>query len=196
MTKYNPNKPRLVFGVGINDANYTVCPTVNGKSIVCPFYRSWTNMLTRCYSKAEQARRPSYIGCTVSSEWLVFSSFSKWMEKQEWQGKQLDKDILIQGNKVYSSLSCIFVSAEINSLLNEQPNRRGSYPRGVGFRVARNKYRADCNAYGKVKSLGEYDTPEEAHEAYKKFKYKYIAEIANKQSEPLRTALLNYVIEG
>ena len=189
-------KTKLIYGVGINDANYTINITVDGKATRCPFYSSWVNMLTRCYSQVEHARKPNYIGCTVVTEWLTLSSFSKWMKNQDWKGKQLDKDILIQDNKVYGPLSCMFVSAEINSLLNKQANKRGIYPRGVGFLAGRNKYRADCNAYGKVKSLGHHDTPEEAHEAYKAFKYKYIAEVASQQIEPLRTALLNYVIEN
>jgi hypothetical protein len=196
MKNNTPKITKLIYGVGINDAAYTINPEINGKVKRCPFYSSWVNMLTRCYSEVEHARRPSYIGCTVDSKWLTFSSFSKWMENQDWKGKQLDKDILIQGNKVYSPSACIFVSAEINSLLNEQSNRRGLYPRGVSFYRKRNKYRADCKAHGNANHLGYYDTPEEAHQAYKKFKYKYIAEIANQQSEPLRTALLNYVIEG
>jgi hypothetical protein len=189
-------KTKLIYGVGINDADYAVSPTINGSTVRCPFYAAWTNMLTRCYSKVEHARNPNYIGCSVASGWLNFSSFTNWMKNQDWQGKQLDKDILIQYNKVYSPSTCIFVTGEINSLLNEQSRKRGLYPRGVGFIIKRNKYRADCNAYGKVKHVGHYDTPEEAHEAYKKFKYKYIAEIASQQSEPLRTALLNYKIEG
>jgi hypothetical protein len=193
MTKVASKK--LVFGVGINDANYTVRPTIDGKQEMCPFYSTWTNMLARCYSQAAQAINPTYIGCTVYSEWLSFSSFSKWVKDQDWKGKHLDKDILIQGNKVYGPLSCIFVSSQINSLLNERSNRRGIYPRGVSFYVRTGRYATHCRAYGKLNHIGIYDTPEEAHEAYKKFKYKHIAEIANQQSEPLRTALLNYKIE-
>ena len=189
-------RSKLVCGVGINDSNYTVSSVINGKSIRCPFYYTWTSMLARCYSKREQKRNPTYIGCTVSNEWLSFSAFSAWMNSQEWQGNQLDKDILIQSNKVYSSLTCLFVSSEINSLLNSCTANRGSYPRGVSFYKRRGQYRADCRAYGKKKTIGFYDSPQEASEAYKSFKYKYIAEIASQQSEPLRTALLNYVMEG
>jgi hypothetical protein len=188
-------RTKLVYGFGINDADYLVFPMINGKKEMCPFYSTWANMLRRCYSKAFHKARPTYAGCTVTSGWLTFSNFKLWMDKQEWHGKQLDKDILFQNNRVYGPLCCIFVSAEINSLLNEHSNRRGIYPRGVSLFV-NNRYQAQCGAYGKNRHIGYYGTPEEAHEAYKKFKYKYIAEIANHQSEPLRTALLNYKIEG
>ena len=42
--------------------------------------------------------------------------------------------------------------------------------------------------------LGRYGTAKEAHDAYKEFKYKLIKEVALLQNEPLRSALLNYVI--
>jgi hypothetical protein len=189
-------RTNLICGVGINDAACATSSVINGKRVICPFYKTWTSMLSRCYSETHHKIWPTYIGCTVASEWFSFRKFSSWMDKQDWHGKSLDKDILIQYNKVYSPLTCIFVNADINSFLNNCTSVRGKFPRGVCFNKKREKYRADCMAYGKKKTIGCYDTPEEAHEAYKKFKYKYIAEIANQQSEPLRTALLNYKIEG
>jgi hypothetical protein len=196
MTKHLRKKTKLLFGVGINDADYAVKPTINGKEVACPFYLTWKSMLYRCYSEGIRKERPTYIGCSVADEWLLFSKFKLWMVNQCWEGKALDKDILIQGNKVYSPKTCIFVSKPINNLLNKHSSLRGKYPIGVDLRRKKNKYRAKCLAYGKSTHIGHYDTPEEAHEAYKKFKYKHIAEIANQQSEPLRTALLNYKIEG
>jgi len=55
----------LVHGIGINDANYQVCPRKGKERAVCPFYSAWKGMLRRCYSPAEQKRYPNYIGCTV-----------------------------------------------------------------------------------------------------------------------------------
>ena len=186
-------RTKLVQGVGINDADYIVTRKVNGKKTECHFYTSWKNMLTRCYSETFHKIQPTYIDCTVSSEWLIFSRFKSWMEVQDWKGKHLDKDILIKNNKVYSSSTCIFVTRDVNTLLHKNLKQRGPHPIGVTFEAS--KYKALCSTQGKRRYLGHYETPEEAHEAYKAFKYKYIAEIASQQSEPLRTALLNYVIE-
>jgi hypothetical protein len=196
MKNNTPKKRKLVFGFGINDANYIINQNVNGKRSICHFYATWANMLRRCYSDKCHQKWPTYAQCTVSNEWLTFSKFKSWMVEQDWKGNAIDKDILVQGNKVYSSLTCIFVNESINNLLNNIPAKRGIYPLGVRLHRTSGKYEAQCKHFGNFKHLGTYHTPEEAHEAYKTFKYKHIAEIANQQSEPLRTALLNYVIEG
>ena len=96
----NPRK--LVCGVGINDADYAVVEWetigyVNGKQNQkrvweCPYYKVWGSMLKRCYSDKYQERYQTYKGCTVSEEWLTFSNFKNWMEKQDWEGKHLDKE--------------------------------------------------------------------------------------------------------
>ena len=68
---------KLVYGVGINDADYVVrrmkTIKVNGKrkqKLVweCPYYRVWKAMLQRCYSIKTQDKNPSYKGCSVSEE--------------------------------------------------------------------------------------------------------------------------------
>ncbi|MFT6988183.1 MAG: hypothetical protein ACJASL_000143 [Paraglaciecola sp.] len=187
---------KLIYGVGINDADYKVLSIINGKKELCPFYRSWTNMLARCYSLKYQIFSPSCAGSTVDDKWLIFSVFKSWMEKQDWKGKHLDKDILLQGNKIYKSSGCIFVDQSINKLLTDRKRLRGGCLIGVDFRKREGKYRAQCSVNGKRKTLGYFNSELQAHEVYKAFKYKHIAEIANQQSEPLRTALLNYVIEG
>ena len=99
-------KPKkLVCGVGINDAGYVVMEfetiIVDGKRKrkrvwACPYHQTWKGMLERCYSTKFQERNPTYIGCTVSKEWLVFSNFRAWMMTQDWQGKHLDKDIFFE----------------------------------------------------------------------------------------------------
>lgn len=185
---------KLVLGIGVNDAEYIIQPVINGKQVLCPFYQRWMSMLTRCYSDKFKKIRPTYTGCSVSKEWLTFSNFKNWMVKQDWQGKDLDKDLLIQGNKVYSSESCLFVASEINKLLGDHKAKRGLFPIGVHFYKTTNKYQSKIKINGKTKSLGYFHTAKEAFEVYKKFKYKLIADIANKQAEPLKSALLNYKI--
>lgn len=100
---------KLVYGVGNNNADYAVekketIGYVDGKQKrklvwVCDYYRTWKSMLKRCYSAKYQERCPTYKGCTVSEDWLVFTNFRDWMMAQDWEGKQLDKDLLFEGIK-------------------------------------------------------------------------------------------------
>ena len=77
-------------------------------------------MLQRCYSESHLVRQPTYKGCSVCEEWLTFSNFKSWMEQQDWEGKQLDKDLLVYKNKIYSPETCVFVSSVINSFFVEK----------------------------------------------------------------------------
>lgn len=187
---------RLVYDVGVNDSDYLTECTIDGKRIKCPYYRKWVAMLERGYSPKYHAKFPTYKDCTVAPEWLTFSIFKEWMIQQDWQGNVLDKDLLVQGNKLYSPETCIFVSSQINGLLIDSGASRGKYPIGVSCKKATGKYVAQCNVAGKTKNIGQFDTPAEAHERYKAFKYGMITGIALCQEEPLQSALMNYKIEG
>lgn len=184
------NKRTIIYGVGINDANYQVYNKVDGKRVKCPFYQRWANMIKRCYSSVNLIDRPTYKGCSVCDDWLIFSNFKKWMMKQDWENKHLDKDIISKGNKVYSPDTCIFVSGEINSLVNDQPRRRGKYKVGASYCESRGKFQSGCNVNGKRVPLGRFDTEQEAHDVYVSFKADLIRKVANEQSEPLKSALI------
>ena len=79
-------------------------------------YVAWQNMLQRCYDPKYHVKRPTYIGCSVCAEWHNFQNFAKWMSKQNCEGKQLDKDIKVEGNKVYSPETCMFVTPAENTV--------------------------------------------------------------------------------
>jgi hypothetical protein len=181
---------KLHLGVGINDALYRVNPKINGKYQRCPYYRKWSSMLNRCYSTVFHAKNPTYKDCTVYDEWLTFSVFKAWMEKQDWQKKDLDKDILFQGNKEYSPSTCLFVDPKINRLLGTNDSKRGDLPMGICFSERDKRFIAQCSVLGNRKCLGYYKTLDEAHSVYKRFKSKAILEIALKQIEPLKSALI------
>lgn len=105
------SKESLVYGVGINDADYPVSARdENGKEWRCPFYKTWKNMLARCYSPAFQRNQPLYKGCSVDERWHRFSHFKSWMLEQDWEDKQLDKDRKFEGNQVYGPDTCQFLS--------------------------------------------------------------------------------------
>ena len=194
----------LVYGVGINDADYNVYEYgyVNGKRVYvwrCPFYRTWKDMLKRCYSEKHHQRQPTYKDCSVCDEWLLFSNFKRWMEQQDWEGKQLDKDLLIEGNKVYSPDTCIFVDRKINTFVVDSGATRGNYMIGVSLDKRRNKFKAECsNPFtGKREHLGYFTDELEAHLAWKARKHELACQFADSEyctdprlAEALRTRYL------
>lgn len=109
-------KEVLIYNWGINDADYQVAGKDPDTGIEwrCPFYKRWKNMIARCHSPAFQRNQPRYKGCTVDERWRRFTDFKKWMEGQDWEGKQLDKDRLVEGNKHYGPDTCMFLTRKEN----------------------------------------------------------------------------------
>lgn len=181
----------LVYGIGINDSNYPVKPTIDGRILICPFYQTWKSMLSRCYSTKYLQRRPTYKDCQVCKEWLTFSSFKVWMENQDWKDKQLDKDILGDG-KLYSPETCCFVENWLNCLISERTDYRGKYPLGVT--VHRNKFLAQMRVNGRTKYLGIFDDPHKAHLAYVEAKIKHVGnKLLSYSNERVRQAVLEKI---
>ncbi len=187
---------KLVYGVGVNDADYVIqinetVGNVNGKQkqrLVwsCPFYRKWANMLERCYSYKYQEKQTTYTGCSVCVEWYLFSNFKSWMQTQDWEGKQLDKDILVKENKVYSSETCVFVSRTVNNFVIDNKASRGDWPVGVSWHKRDGKFVSRCcnPLTSKKENLGRFDNPNEAHQAWLTRKLELAKLLAAEQDDP------------
>lgn len=184
---------RLLYGVGINDADYRVniltSRVVNGKRVRevlfrCPFYSRWVEMLRRCYSEIERKRSPTYAGCIVCEEWLTFSNFKAWMEKQDWEGKQLDKDIIGDG-KLYSPETCCFVDSKVNSFIISCEKVRGDCAQGVCWHSGGKKYMVSCRnpLSGKREYLGLYESHHQAEGVYLKRKLEIAKDLAGTISD-------------
>ena len=192
---YSPS----VFGVGISGTKYPI--TVD--SVKTKEYGLWKDMLRRCYSDAYKKRKPTYEGCEVSDKFKSYEYFYEWCNSQvgfDVKGFDLDKDLLIKGNKVYSEDSCIFIPAEINLLLVKREALRGEHLIGVCWCKRDKVFVARVNK-NKVKreNLGSFKTELEAFEAYKQAKESFIKEQANvwKDKIDIRAynALMNYKVE-
>ena len=181
---------RAKYGVGINDSLYLTNPTISGKKIMCQYYSTWSEMLKRCYSDRYQSLKPTYKGCSVCGEWLIFSAFKKWMKTQDWKGKHLDKDILIPDNKIYSPESCIFISVTLNNLLGSNDASRGEYPQGVSFYRPNGKYVAQCRSGRKNRNLGFFTSIRDAEYTYLKYKSGVVLSFTNSE-EVLGNKLLS-----
>lgn len=177
---------RLVYGVGINDVSYVVRSTKNGRAFHCPYYQTWARMLERCYSEKYQENKKAYQGCSVCIDWHTFSNFKSWMKNQNWEGKQLDKDLLVKGNKIYSPETCIFIDRLVNAFILNIKHDRRDLPVGVSFNKDKGKYQSGCsNPFTKgMDYLGYFDCANEAHKAWKNRKHEIACKLADLQADP------------
>ena len=176
-----------IFGVGVLGEDF------KNKDAETKTYQIWNKMIQRCYGSIRNTRNKAYEDCHISKSFLNFSHFKKWCSEQigvdsfDEKGKpfQLDKDLLIKGNKLYGEDTCCFVPQEINTLLLTSKGIRGDNPIGVFYHNRDKKYVAKCKVNNKRVHLGYYLTSTEAFYAYKAFKESYIKEIANKWKDQI-----------
>ena len=191
---YSPS----VFGIGTVGTKYPISEGCRGTKE----YVLWKDVLRRCYSDTFQKKQPTYKDCGVSDKFKSYEHFYEWCHKQVGfgvEGFEIDKDLLIKGNKVYSEDSCVFLPAEINMVLVKCTASRGEYLIGVSWcntkkafvaRVRKNK--------GKSEWLGLFKTELEAFNAYKTAKESFVKEQANKWKGKIDDrayeALMNYQV--
>lgn len=193
----------MVYGVGYTGKGKYKIYDNNGKKTKHRIY--WGNILQRCYDVKRLEKFPTYKDCEVCKEWHNFQNFCEWFDNNYYEidGEKmcLDKDILCKGNKIYGPETCVFVPNKINMIFVKRQNGRGDLPIGVSKNG--DKYEARANYYsdGKTrrKYLGVYSTPEEAFNAYKRFKESYIKQVADeykdKIPQKLYDALYTYEVE-
>ena len=195
---YSPS----VYSIGIVGTKY---PISEG-GVLTKEYGLWVRMLERCYSDAYKKKQPTYEGCEVSDKFKSYEYFYEWCHKQigfgvEGNGNpfQLDKDLLVKGNKVYSENTSVFIPREINQVLVKRTALRGEHLIGVYWHKRGKAFAAQVNKNkGKSEYLGLFTTEIEAFNAYKIAKEIYIKELANKWKDKIDNraynALINYEV--
>ncbi len=81
-------------------------------------YKTWCGMLSRCYNEDFLSRNKTYVGCYVSDAWLCYQEFAEWYNNNypsDGKNYDLDKDIKIDGNKLYGPDTCMFVTRANNA---------------------------------------------------------------------------------
>jgi hypothetical protein len=187
-------KTRTVFDIGFLGGD-TYIPKHN-KYI----YSKWKDMLRRCYNEKERCKNNSYKDVIVCDEWHNFQNFAEWVYKNydldNIQGWQLDKDILVKGNKIYSPDNCCFIPSEINSLLVNSYRNKRELP--VGAQKSGNCFLSAFTKNSEMFYVGHFPTKEEAFYAYKYEKEAHIKQIAYKWkgliSHKIFISLYNYEI--
>lgn len=186
---------KAIFGVGANDAHYATQPRVNGRQIKDPAYRTWVNMLVRAYNQKYHATRPTYSDVTVCKEWHSFSAFRAWWLANYREDWQLDKDLLMVGNREYGPDACIYIPCWLNSFTADCGASRGDLPIGVSIYKPTGKYQSHCNNQitGNRRRIGYFTTPEAAHEAWLKRKLE-LADQLKPDMDAIDTRIYNNVV--
>ena len=188
----------LVYGVGVSGIKYP--SKLNGRNT--KEYDLWHSMLERCYSDTYKKKYPTYEDCKCSDNFKSYEYFYEWCHNQIGFGVsdfELDKDLLVKGNKIYSENICVFIPSEINSLLTKRTASRGNHLIGVHWSKTNKAFRARVNKNkGCSEHLGYFKTEIEAFKAYKKTKEAFVKEQANKWKsqidERAYNALMKYEV--
>ena len=169
-------------------------------------HQYWSNMFERCYNKVFQERQPTYVECVVADEWQNFQTFAKWFDDNfPTSGGvkyELDKDILVKGNKTYGPDFCCFVPKRVNQYLVSAKASRGVYPLGVSpAKQKPGKFEVRCaDLSGVRRFLGHVIDAIQGFYIYKEYKESKIKELAeecfknNTISQKVYNALLNFKI--
>lgn len=189
----------LVCGVGINDYDGQV--KINGEHLVS--YKFWRHMLKRCYSESSLKKNVAYIGCSVCDEWKYYMNFKKWFDEnapKDMSGYNLDKDLIVHGNKIYSPDTCCFLPRELNNMLITQKRHRGECKIGV-YKMPNGKFIAQINSWTRdCRRIGIFNTEKEAFLAYKREKERIIKTLADEYyekgliTERVRDSMYNYKV--
>ena len=197
---------KYVGGVGISG---DCCIKDENKDIL-PEYRTWANIINRCYNNSGRDRDERYIQCYITKKWIYYKNFYEWIHTQEnyenWiklNKRSIDKDILLKNNKLYAPDRCCLVPSYVNNLFTKHNKKRGECCIGVSFHKRDCVYTATChNPFtNKADHLGYFQTEKEAFLKYKIHKENIIKQVAEVEyekkniSERCYKAMKGYVVE-
>jgi len=108
-----------------------------------PHFQVWCGLRTRTLDDDFKQEHKSYIDCSLCEEWMCMQNFCDWAESTKPKDNsirwELDKDLLIEGNRLYSPETCCWLPKEINLFLSKM-SEKAIYPKtladgGVVYRV-------------------------------------------------------------
>ena len=187
----NPNF-RSYFGIGYRGEGRH---TMHGKKS----YHKWNSMLVRCYDPEYKKLHPTYDNVYCCDEWHNYQNFTDWYLNQigcDEKGYDLDKDLLVKGNKIYSPDTCVLVPQELNKILGNT-----GMDRGVSTRPDLNgKWMVRCSTVDGEVYLGLHASKEVALQIYRDFKLSYLKERAvfwkDKIDPRVYNALMEFTFEA
>lgn len=110
----------------------------------------------------------------LCEEWLSFKCFKEWYDSnypyyldEIGLKPSLDKDLIVEGNRIYSPTTCIFLPHSVNSFLTNKQRNNTSRVTGVSWDKQTNKWQANIkDGHGKLKHLGSFTNIEDAKHIY------------------------------
>lgn len=167
-----------------------------------PLYQTWMCILDRATDEHHKSIHPTYKTCSISEDWLCFSTFEKevkllvgYDDKLSYKDIEfeIDKDILFHGNKEYSLEKCIWIPRNLNLFFTNINSKNTSGYEGVSKQG--DKYIAKVSMRGERIKLGTFTTKLEAYEEYSKQKLTilntYLLEEFSFISEYIKEAMRN-----
>ncbi len=192
-----PELRSLVYGVGIND-------------VMIPYFtktrtwRTWNGIIRRTDKRDPKwltgIGKEHYADCTLDSRWYKLSVFKEWIEQWDnFETKEIDKDILIFDNKIYGPDTCLMVRPIVNAWFKPNIVKPGDLPRGVSWNTgwkkgkSPNPYRTQITPIGgKRMGLGQYATVEEASAVFEEARKEQIKVLIETETDPrVRDAMIN-----
>lgn len=145
--------------------------------------------------------RKSYEGCT--NDFVDFQEFAEFCNtefgftmRRSNRFWNLDKDILVKGNKSYSKDTCIFVPNDINTVFLNHQSSRGDYPLGVKLQnTGPNPLLSSYKDNGKNIYCGLFSDPLEAHRPWQQGKVKVLRGLAHREDIQGHFKLINALLE-
>ncbi len=149
------------------------------------------NMYYRMYNRC--LTRLAYKDCKICSEWLNNKeNFYKWVSQNYYtidnEQIDLDKDILIKGNKIYSPDTCVFVPHHLNICFSSNL-KEPIYLKKL------NKYKIGIWTGTRDITIGYFDNKEEAIKEYIRHKEAFILTKADKYKDKIPDTLYNAMIK-
>jgi len=141
--------------------------TTDGR--VHPIYRAYMHMMERCYKpNTKQFHNYGGAGVTVCNEWREsYQSFKEWSLENGWRkGLEIDKDILSGKDKIYSPLTCKWVT-HIENCQHTNCSAGATKTKGITQdkrKIPNKSYFGQKSIFGRKIRTKFFHTPEEAFE--------------------------------
>lgn len=169
-------------------------------------YRTWQKLMQRMYStnRGDTNNARSYLHVSLCEPWHNFQNFAEWAVEQvgysnkDAKGRAwcLDKDILLEGNSIYSPETCVFVPNEVNAFFGIKSLGESEYGVNLIRGVTKNSkegFISRCTnpLTSEREYLGYYDTQEEANQVYANRKNEVARLLADKWEGSLDSRVID-----